>query len=90
MIVIVRDPWFLILLVPESASEEWHQHSDRQYPDLLIFLSSCLLLLLRKLSAVAVFLFAKHKTLDEMLQEWKGASQFIIVMDTWFERLMTE
>ena len=28
--------------------------------------------------------------LDEMLQEWKGASQFIIVMDTWFERLMTE
>ena len=88
--VIFRDPWFLILLVPESASEEWNQHSDRQYPDLLIFLSRCLLLLLRKLSAVAVFLFAKHKTLDEMLQEWKGASQFIIVMDTWFERLMTE
>ena len=27
---------------------------------------------------------------DEMLQEWKGASQFIIVMDTWFERLMAE
>ena len=25
-----------------------------------------------------------------MLQEWKGASQFIIVMDTWFERLMAE
>ena len=34
--------------------------------------------------------YEKHKTLDEMLQEWKGASQFIIVMDTWFERLMTE
>jgi len=32
----------------------------------------------------------EHKTLDEMLQEWKGASQFIIVMDTWFERLMAE
>ena len=34
--------------------------------------------------------YEKHKTLDEMLQEWKGASQFIIVMDTWFERLMAE
>ena len=31
-----------------------------------------------------------HKTLDEMLQEWQGAGQFIIVMDTWFERLMAE
>ena len=28
--------------------------------------------------------------MDKMLQEWKGASQFIIVMDTWFERLMAE
>ena len=36
------------------------------------------------------FLEGKHKTLDEMLQEWKGASQFIIVMDIWFERLMAE
>ena len=34
--------------------------------------------------------YEKHKTLDEMLQEWKGASQFIIVMDTWFKRLMAE
>ena len=34
--------------------------------------------------------YEKHKTLDEMLQEWKGASQFIIVMDTWFEKLMAE
>ena len=48
-----------ISLVPKSASEEWQQHSDRQYPDLLIFLLSCLLLLLRKLSAVAIFLFVK-------------------------------
>ena len=28
--------------------------------------------------------------MDEMLQEWQGAGQFIIVMDTWFERLMAE
>ena len=28
--------------------------------------------------------------MDKMLQEWKGVSQFIIVMDTWFERLMAE
>ena len=34
--------------------------------------------------------YEKHKTLDEMLQEWQGAGQFIIVMDTWFERLMAE
>ena len=32
----------------------------------------------------------KHKTLDEMLQEWHGTGQFIIVMDTWFEKLMAE
>ena len=34
--------------------------------------------------------YEKHKTLDEMLQEWQGARQFIIVMDTWFEKLMAE
>ncbi|WP_347024529.1 hypothetical protein [Blautia obeum] len=34
--------------------------------------------------------YEKHKTLDEMLQEWQGAGQFIIVMDTWFEKLMAE
>ena len=34
--------------------------------------------------------YVKQKTLDEMLQELPGASQFIIVMDTWFERLMAE
>ena len=34
--------------------------------------------------------YVKQKTLDEMLQEFPGAGQFIIVMDTWFERLMAE
>ena len=34
--------------------------------------------------------YVKHKTLDDMLQEWSGASQFILVMDTWFERLMAD
>ena len=34
--------------------------------------------------------YVKQKTLDEMLQELPGAGQFIIVMDTWFERLMAE
>ena len=34
--------------------------------------------------------YVKQKTLDEMLQEWKGVSRFIIVVDTWFERLMAE
>ena len=43
------------------------------------------------LSAFEILIkYVKHKTLDEMLQEWKGVSQFIIVMDTWFERLMAE
>ena len=34
--------------------------------------------------------YVKQKTLDEMLQEWSGASQFIIVMDACFERLMAD
>ena len=34
--------------------------------------------------------YVKQKTLDEMLQELPGAGQFIIVMNTWFERLMAE
>ena len=34
--------------------------------------------------------YVKHKTLDEMLQEWSGAGQFILAMDTWFERLMAD
>ena len=34
--------------------------------------------------------YVKQKTLDEMLQKLPGAGQFIIVMNTWFERLMAE
>ena len=34
--------------------------------------------------------YVKHKTLDEMLEEWAGASQFILAIDTWFERLMAD
>ena len=34
--------------------------------------------------------YVKHKILDEMLEEWAGASQFILAMDTWFERLMAD
>ena len=34
--------------------------------------------------------YVKHKTLDEMLQEWSGASKFILAMDTWFERMMAD
>ena len=34
--------------------------------------------------------YVKHKPLDDMLQEWSEASQFILAMDTWFERLMVE
>ena len=34
--------------------------------------------------------YVKHKTLDEMLEEWAGASQFILARDTWFERLMAD
>ena len=34
--------------------------------------------------------YEKQKTLDEMLQKLPGAGQFIIVMNTWFERLMAE
>ena len=34
--------------------------------------------------------YVKQKTLAEMLQELPGVGQFIIVMDTWFERLMAD
>ena len=34
--------------------------------------------------------YVKHKTLDEMLEEWAGASQFILAMATWVERLMAD
>ena len=34
--------------------------------------------------------YVKQKTLDEMPQELPGAGQFIIVMNTWFERLMAD
>ena len=37
-----------------------------------------------------IFMFAlvKHKTLNEMLQELPDVGQFILAMDTWFEKLM--
>ena len=41
-------------------------------------------------SGVACWVYVQHKTLDEMLQEWSGASKFILAMDTWFERLMAD
>ena len=34
--------------------------------------------------------YVKHKPLDDMLQEWSEASQFILAVDTWFERLMAD
>ena len=34
--------------------------------------------------------YIDHKTLDEMLEEWDGADKFIVVMDTLFEKLLTE
>ncbi len=32
--------------------------------------------------------YVKHKTLNEMLQELPDIGQFILAMDTWFEKLM--
>ena len=34
--------------------------------------------------------YVKHKTLNEMLQELPDVGQFILAMDTWFERLMAD
>ncbi len=49
---------------------------------------------LEKASDVACWVYVqkyvKHKPLDDMLQEWSEASQFILAMDTWFERLMAD
>ena len=43
-------------------------------------------------SSVACWVYAqkyvKHKTLNEMLQELPDVGQFILAMDTWFEKLM--
>ena len=39
---------------------------------------------------IAEFEELMRKTINEMLQELPGAGQFIIVMDTWFERLMVD
>ena len=36
------------------------------------------------------YIYFSIEDMDEMLQEWQGAGQFIIVMDTWFEKLMAE
>ena len=50
------------------------------------FLEVMLTGIISEASGIATWVYVqkyeKHKTLDEMLQEWKGASQFIIVMDT--------
>ena len=32
--------------------------------------------------------YVKHKTLNEMLQELPDVGQFILAMNTWFEKLM--
>ena len=32
--------------------------------------------------------YVKHKTINEMLQELPDVGQFILAMDTWFEKLM--
>ena len=39
-------------------------------------------------SSVACWVYVKHKTLNEMLQELPDVGQFILAMDTWFEKLM--
>ena len=41
-------------------------------------------------SSVACWVYVKHKTLNEMLQELPDVGQFILAMDTWFERLMAD
>ena len=39
-------------------------------------------------TCVYVQKYVKHKTLNEMLQELPDVSQFMLAMDTWFEKLM--
>ncbi len=39
-------------------------------------------------SSVACWVYVQHKTLNEMLQELPDVGQFILAMDTWFEKLM--
>ena len=39
-------------------------------------------------SSVACWVYVKHKTLNEMLQELPDVGQFILAMDIWFAKLM--
>ena len=39
-------------------------------------------------SSVVCWVYVQHKTLNEMLQELPDVGQFILAMDTWFEKLM--
>ena len=60
----------------------------------LSWMISCSIQSLTKASGVACWVYVqkyvKHKILDEMPQEWSGAIQFILAMDTWCERLIAE
>lgn len=39
-------------------------------------------------SWVYVEKYVHHKSLQEMLREWKDADKFILVIDTWFEKFL--
>lgn len=39
-------------------------------------------------SWVYVEKYVHHKSLNEMLNEWKDASKFILALDTWYEKLL--
>ena len=70
-------------LVPKEEISEFEELMRKTIADIVSEASSIA-------CWVYVQKYEKHKTLDEMLQEWQGAGQFIIVMDTWFEKLMAE
>ena len=70
-------------VVPKEEITEFEELIRKTIADIVSEASSIACL-------VYVQKYVKQKTLDEMLQELPGAGQFIIVMDTWFERLMAE
>ena len=75
MEAVIVDYWKRI---PKESFQNWYKSQSRYRT--------------KEASSVACWVYVqkyvKHKTLNEMLQELPDVGQFILAMDTWFEKLM--
>ena len=68
-------------VVPKEEIAEFEELMRKTIADIVLEASSVA-------CWVYVQKYVKHKTLNEMLQELPDVGQFILAMDTWFEKLM--